>query len=146
MLPARPSEMRMTRRRWQPGNKSLHAGTAPCNEYLAAVASALRAAYPVPPPPDQAQLVKFSQCMRTNGVSNYPDPGTGGETNFNGSGVDPNSPFVQRATNVCAKKLSLPGWWASGVGPPGDITVQSGPAGGCAKCVPRRGTVSTAAG
>ena len=27
--------------------------------------------------PSQAQLVKFSQCMRANGVPDFPDPSTG---------------------------------------------------------------------
>ena len=54
-------------------------------------------------PPDQAALVKFSHCMRANGVPNYPDPGTGGTSNFNGTGVDPSSPFFQRANNLCGK-------------------------------------------
>ena len=29
---------------------------------------------PVPPPPDQAELIKYTDCMRANGVPNYPDP------------------------------------------------------------------------
>jgi hypothetical protein len=109
-------------------SNAVHAGTAPCNEYLAAASSALRAGTSLQAP-DQAELVKFSQCMRANGVPNYPDPGTGGTTNFRGTGVDPNSPFVQRATKVCGTKISAPGWWISGTGPPGDIVVSSGPAG-----------------
>ena len=105
---------------------AVHNGTAPCNAYLAGAANALRAAMPAGKPPDQSQLVRFSQCMRENGVPNYPDPGTEGETNFQGTGIDPNSPFVERATNVCGRKINAPGWWISGVGPPGDISVQSG--------------------
>jgi hypothetical protein len=106
---------------------AVHDGTAPCNEYLAAASAALRAGTPNLQPPDQAALVRFSQCMRASGVPNYPDPGTGGTTNFNGTGVDPNSPFVQRATKVCGTEIDAPSWWISGAGPPGNVSVQSGP-------------------
>jgi hypothetical protein len=51
-------------------SNEVHAGTDPCNSYLAAAESALRAANPVTPPPDQAELLKYVACMRANGVSN----------------------------------------------------------------------------
>ena len=82
-------------------------GTAPCNQYLAAASAALRAGATDLAPPDQAALVQFSDCMRANGVPNYPDPGTGGTTNFNGTGIDLNSPFFQRA-NDRAERRSTP--------------------------------------
>jgi hypothetical protein len=103
----------------------VHAGVDPCNRYMAAAQTALRAANPVAPPPDQTELVKYVECMRANGVPNYPYP-TGNETNFNGTGVDPTSPFVMNVNNICGKKLDLPGWWVSGNGPPGDVVVTSG--------------------
>ncbi|HTW08585.1 MAG TPA: hypothetical protein VME46_13795 [Acidimicrobiales bacterium] len=117
-------------------SNAVHNGTAPCNQYLAAASAALRAGATDLTPPNQAALLKFSQCMRANGVPNYPDPGAGGTTNFNGTGIDPNSPFVQRATNVCGKKIGAPGWWTSGAGPPGDISVRSGPMCGASPCPP----------
>ena len=107
----------------------VHAGADPCNRYVAAAQSALRAAHPVAPPPSQAAGLKYVNCMRANGVPNYPDP-KGNTTNFNGTGVDPNSPFVQNVNKLCGKKLGLPAWWISGTGPPGDVVVSSGPNGG----------------
>jgi hypothetical protein len=103
----------------------VHAGADPCNRYMAAAQGALRAANPVAPPPDQTELVKYVNCMRANGIPNYPYP-TGNETNFNGTGVDPTSPAVMNVNKVCGKKLDLPGWWISGNGPPGDVVVTSG--------------------
>lgn len=118
-------------------SNAVHNGTAPCNGYLAAASADLRAGATDLTAPDQDALVRYSQCMRANGVPNYPDPGSGGTTNFNDSGIDPNSPFVQRANTVCGKKIHAPSWWISGVGPPGDITVQSGPSCGTSTCPPR---------
>ena len=82
-----------------------------------------------PPPPDQAEGLKYVNCMRANGVPNYPYP-QGNTTDFNGTGVDPNSPFVENVNKVCGRKLGLPAWWISGTGPPGDVVVSSGPNGG----------------
>jgi hypothetical protein len=110
-------------------SNAVHAGADPCNRYVAAAQSALRAAHPVAPPPNQAEGLKYVRCMRANGVSNYPYP-TGNTTNFNGTGVDPNSPLVQNVNKLCGKKLGLPPWWISGTGPPGDVVVSSGPNGG----------------
>ena len=51
------------------------------------------------------QAVKFAQCMRANGVSNFPDPDASGaltiENVVNGSSVDPNSATFQQALNAC---------------------------------------------
>ncbi len=108
----------------------------PCNGYLAAASADLRAGATDLTPPDQDALVKYSQCMRANGVPNYPDPGTGGTTNFNGTGIDPNSPFFLRANDKCGKQIDAPSWWISGAGPPGNISVQSGPMCGASPCPP----------
>lgn len=107
----------------------VHAGADPCNRYMAAASAALEAANPVAPPPDQAALLKYVQCMRVNGVPNYPYP-SGDTTVFQGSGVDPYSPHVIRVNNLCGQKLHLPAWWTSGNGRPGEVGVSSGPNGG----------------
>jgi hypothetical protein len=104
-----------------------HDVTATCSEYLAAAQRALRAADPVRDPlgmDNQADLLKYVDCMRTSGVPNYPYP-TGSTTNFNGTGVDPNSPFVVKVSIKCGNKLGLPLWWSAGWGPPGDVTVRT---------------------
>ena len=106
----------------------VHGGTAPCNQYLAAASSALRAAHPAPPPPsNNASGVKYAACMRANGVPNYPDP-TGNRTNLNG--IDMNSPFFLRANKLCGKQIGAPAWWINGWGPPGNISVSNIPPGG----------------
>jgi hypothetical protein len=62
--------------------------------------------------------------MRANGVPNYPYP-TGDTTNFNGTGVDPNSPAVERVNQLCGKKIGAPTWWINGTSTPGDIEVHT---------------------
>jgi len=55
-----------------------------------------------------AQALRFSQCMRSHGVPNWPDPssatgtGTGAvHLNLNGTGIDFGSPTVQAAITAC---------------------------------------------
>jgi hypothetical protein len=70
----------------------------------------------------QAQALKFSQCMRSHGVANFPDP------NFHGggisikidssSGINPRSPQFQAAQKAC--QAYLPG--KAGPAGPGKAT------------------------
>jgi hypothetical protein len=102
-----------------------HGSSGPCSQYELAAENDLRAANPVAPPPTQAQLLQYVDCMRTHGVPNYPDPGPNDDTNFNGTGVDPNSPSFENANKVCGKQVNAPAWWIAGTGPPGDVVVSS---------------------
>ncbi len=49
--------------------------------------------------------VKFAQCMRSNGVSQFPDPGPSGkftiEAVVNGASLDPNTPAFKQAISAC---------------------------------------------
>ncbi len=55
----------------------------------------------------------FSQCMRSNGVPNFPDPQAGGGFLFQrGAGIDPSSAVFKAAQAKCRKLLP-------GGGPPG---------------------------
>jgi hypothetical protein len=66
------------------------------------------------------QAVKFSKCMRANGVSAFPDPGPSGQLTIdgvvNGSSLDPNSPVFKQAISVC-KDLEPPGFTGGKVTP-----------------------------
>lgn len=57
-----------------------------------------------------AQL-KFSRCMRSHGVPNFPDPpspsGGGFGFSFGGSGIDPAAPLFRRAQRSCFSILTL---------------------------------------
>ena len=61
-------------------------------------------------PPSQAQLqgdpLKYSECMRSNGVPNFPDPTAGGGFLFRASaGIDPSSPAFKAAQAKCQKLM-----------------------------------------
>jgi hypothetical protein len=54
-----------------------------------------------------AQLLKYSQCMRSHGITNFPDPTTAGggvslRVHAGPGGVDPSSPIFQHAQKACA--------------------------------------------
>lgn len=60
----------------------------------------------------QQSALKFSQCMRSHGVPNFPDPAPSGGFVFPaGSGLSPSSPAMQSAQAKCQKYMggSLPG-------------------------------------
>jgi hypothetical protein len=53
-----------------------------------------------------ADALKFAQCMRSHGVPNFPDPGSGGAIQFgSGDGINPRPPQFQKAQNACKKFL-----------------------------------------
>jgi hypothetical protein len=65
----------------------------------------------------QADALKYSQCMRSHGVPNFPDPSPGGGFVFQaGSGLNPSSPALQSATATCQRYM--------GGSPPGPGTVE----------------------
>ncbi|MGH3258509.1 MAG: hypothetical protein ACRDOU_24455 [Streptosporangiaceae bacterium] len=102
----------------------IHNLTGTCSEYLAQAQSELRAANPVAPPPDQAEILTYTNCMRTNGVPNYPYPTPGSDQlNFNAAGVNADSPQFMRANDLCGKRIGAPTWWINGTNKPGNIEV-----------------------
>jgi hypothetical protein len=65
---------------------------------------------------ERAGELAYSQCMRSHGVPNFPDPNSqgaisiqGGSTNgASSNGLDPNSPSFQKAQRDCQSKLPQP--------------------------------------
>lgn len=127
---------------WQGGRPAgnPHAAAGTCSQYLTKAQAELRAEDPVQDPQGvpTSTAVPFANCMRANGVPDYPYPSgpNDSETNFNGTGVNPNSPHVVKVNDYCGRKLGLPTWWINGWGPPGDISLSMsglpGAAGDCA--------------
>jgi len=66
------------------------------------------------------QAVKFAECMRTYGVSGFPDPAASGSFTIdqavNGSSLDPNSMTFKQAIGAC-KSLEPPGFTGAKVTP-----------------------------
>jgi hypothetical protein len=59
------------------------------------------------------KAMKFAECMRDHGVSEFPDPDASGELTIdgvlNGSSIDPSSPAWKEAVAAC-KDLQPPGY------------------------------------
>jgi hypothetical protein len=56
----------------------------------------------------KAQALKFSQCMRAHGISDFPDPNSQGNFQIQGnagSGLDPHNPRFQAANRACQHYL-----------------------------------------
>ena len=101
-----------------------HSSSGPCGHYLAAASSALRDGQPMPKGPDEAQLLRYAQCMQANGVPKYPDPVPGNSsTNLNDIGMSMTSPVFVNANDLCAKKTGVPS--GNGPGPAGVVQVRS---------------------
>jgi hypothetical protein len=62
------------------------------------------------------KAVKFAECMRSNGVSQFPDPSPSGQFTIdgvvNGSSLDPSAPAFEQAMNAC-KNLEPTGFTGS---------------------------------
>jgi hypothetical protein len=58
-----------------------------------------------PHDPSASAGIKFSDCMRSHGVPNFPDPSHGGGGFQIPNGVNPSSPAFQSAQNACSKVL-----------------------------------------
>jgi hypothetical protein len=62
------------------------------------------------------EAVKFAECMRSNGVSDFPDPGASGKLTIdavaNGSALNTNTPTFKQALSAC-KALEPAGFTGS---------------------------------
>jgi hypothetical protein len=93
-----------------------------CRTYLAKAQSALRGGQ-AQAQPSNAQLVRFAECMRANGIRDFPDPTGNGDLHINLSGggdLNPNNPAFQRASNLCSQRTGVPGFGGS----PGPGTIR----------------------
>jgi hypothetical protein len=100
----------------------VHGGTGPCSNYLNAASAALRGGQPAPQAPSLAVQLKYAECMRANGVPNFPDPD--GSQDQSLGNVDPNSPTFENADKVCSKKTGET-YYPPGKEAPGVIIVRS---------------------
>jgi hypothetical protein len=62
-----------------------------------------------------SQFLQHAQCMRSHGISNYPDPqpGVNPRTALQNAGIDMNSPQFQSASQTCDRLLPQPAASAS---------------------------------
>jgi hypothetical protein len=94
-----------------------------CRSYLTEAQRALQGGT-TPKRPDPAQLLKFSECMRANGIPDFPDP-AGDNLSINigaGGDLNPHNPAFKNASKVCAQKTGVQGF-GPGTPPAGTITL-----------------------
>jgi hypothetical protein len=59
-----------------------------------------------PTPGAQTAQLKFAECMRSHGVTNFPEGNSsGGQQSLSQYGIDTNSPTFQRANQACSSLL-----------------------------------------
>lgn len=95
-----------------------------CRGYLDAAQAALQEGR-TPQRPSTSALVKFSECMRANGIPDFPDPSGKGLVISVGGDLDPHNSTFQIASKLCAGKTGVPGF--GGTPQPGTIELGSGP-------------------
>jgi hypothetical protein len=96
-----------------------------CGSYLSAAETALGGGTP-PASSDEATALKFAQCLRANGVPDYPDPTTGDNQALHassGSDLNPANPAFQAASTLCTKKTGYISKFSTGAPQPGSINV-----------------------
>jgi hypothetical protein len=72
----------------------------------------MRAASPTPTPNVYQAALAYSQCMRTHGVPDYPDPDSSGHVSItadSGSDLNPHSPALQSALQACQSLAAYKG-------------------------------------
>jgi len=55
----------------------------------------------------QQEGVSYARCMRSHGVSNFPDPSANGGFNLNPTGINMASPAAKAAATACASLLPV---------------------------------------
>ena len=91
-----------------------------CRSYLTAAQDALGGG-PAHTRVSLATLLKYSECMRANGIADFPDPTAGGLSLSMGGDTNPSNPAYRNAAELCARKT---GARAFGVGPPPPGTIE----------------------
>jgi hypothetical protein len=96
-----------------------------CGSYLSAAQTALGGGTQ-PGSSSEATALRFAQCMRTNGVSDYPDPTTNNNQALHatpGSDLNPANPTFQAASALCTNKTGYQSKFSTGAAQPGSINL-----------------------
>jgi hypothetical protein len=108
--------------------RGVSGGGPSCSAYLTAAETALRGGEP-PEAPDPAVALKFAQCMRANGIPDYPDPTGNGNGQSSvvhvsaGSDLNPANATFQAASTLCANKTGFQKFSTSATPQPGTINL-----------------------
>jgi hypothetical protein len=92
-----------------------------CRSYLAAAQTALGGDQ-AHPNVGLAKLLKLAECMRANGIPDFPDPTASGRLVLNfGGDTSPSNPTYRNAARLCARRT---GAQLPGIGPPPPGTIE----------------------
>lgn len=78
--------------------EKLNAATEACRQFMPSGGEEERQK---PSAEQTEQLRKFAQCMRENGIANFPDPSADGGINIGGTGLDPEDASFKAAQEAC---------------------------------------------
>lgn len=98
-----------------------------CGTYLSAAQTALGGGTSSTSS-DQATALRYAQCMRANGVPDYPDPTGNNQAIHASSGGDlnPANPSYQAASTLCTHKTGYQSKFSNGPPSPGSINIVGG--------------------
>ncbi len=91
-----------------PTDPTYQAGAQACRS----LGSAGKGSEPTLSPEQIAATVEFAKCMRNHGITNYPDPDSGGHIpGIRHFSVDPDSSQFEAAESACEHYMrGIPGW------------------------------------
>ncbi len=97
-----------------------HNGTAPCNGYPRRGLLRLACRGDGPPAAGPGRPREVLPVHAGQRRPQLPRPRDGGHDRLQRRRASTrNSPFVERANNICGKRIHAPSWWIGGAGPPG---------------------------
>jgi hypothetical protein len=101
-----------------------------CRAYLEAAQLALQGGHR-PKLPDQATAEKFSECMRADGIPDFPDPTANGLQLNGGGDLNGGNPTFQTAGKLCSQRTGVHFPGAGGTPPAGIVRLNgAAPPGG----------------
>jgi hypothetical protein len=103
-FPDPDSEGRISLSGIDPRSSTYQAAQKACQKYLGGGASQ----NPQQQAQAKANALRYSQCMRSHGIKNFPDPDSEGRISLSsGSGIDPRSYTFQAAQKVCGPIMGV---------------------------------------
>jgi hypothetical protein len=101
-------------------------GGRSCASYMTAAQTSLRGGEP-PEPPSLATAEKFAQCMRANGVPDYPDPTGNGQSSVvhaaSSGDLNPANPTFVAASTLCSNRTGFQSKFSDSTPQPGTINL-----------------------
>jgi hypothetical protein len=92
-----------------------------CRTYLNQAQNALGGGAADQPSFNEVTALKFSECMRANGIPDFPDPRSGGLVLSIGGDIDPSNSTFQHTADLCSHRTGMQVPGLNGTIPPGVV-------------------------